>query len=379
MSRVIVLGGGFGGLAAASALRGRLPAEDEVVLVDRTDWFAVGFRKTWALLDPGAWEEGIRSLTPLALRGIQFVQGEVEAIHPVAKTADVGGARLRSDGLIVALGAEQVPGAVPGFSEHGHNPYAVGDLAQTSKALREFEGGRLLVGVMGEPHPCPPAPYEIAYLLRDFYQERDIDVDLGVFTPKPSSLPIAGEAGCMIIEDRLEARGIEFLPNRRAMEVESGTVQFSSAREDFDLLLGIPPHRAPDVVVEAGLTGESGWIEPDAKTLRTEYEGVYAIGDLTNIQMANGKPLPMAGVFAEAQGVAAAEDIAALIQGRESEAAFEGEGGCFLEVGGGEAVQVQGRFLAEDGPQVEVTEPSADHLEAKHEFEQERLQRWFGS
>jgi sulfide:quinone oxidoreductase len=303
----------------------------------------------------------------------------VEAIDPVERTADVGGARLRSDALIIALGAEQDPGAVTGFQEYGHNAYSVGDLAETARALREFEGGRLLVGVMGEPHPCPPAPYEMAYLLRDFYQERDVEVDLGVFTPKPSSLPIAGEAGCMIIEDRLEARDIEFLPNRRALEVESGTIQFSTAREDFDLLLGIPQHRAPDVVVEAGLTGESGWIEPDPKTLQTEYEGVYAIGDLTSIKMANGKALPMAGVFAETQGVAAAEDIAAMIQGRESQAAFEGEGGCFLEVGQGKAVQVQGHLLAEAGPEVEVSEPTTAQLEAKHEFEQERLQRWFGS
>lgn len=378
MSRVVVLGGGFGGVAAAYKLRDQLDEADEVILVDRTDWFAVGFRKTWALFEPAKWEQGTRSLASLQTRGIHFVQGEIEAIDPADRAAVVDGERLEADALIVALGAEEDPEAVPGFAEYGHNPYSVADLARTSQALREFDGGRLLVGVIGEPHPCPPAPYEMAYLLREFYDERETEVDVAVFTPKPSSLPVAGEAGCMIVENRLEENGIRFLPNRRALEVERGTVQFSTAREGFDLLLGIPPHRPPEVVVQAGLTGDSGWVEPDPATLATDYDGVYAIGDLTYIEMDNGKPLPKAGVFAEAQGETAAEHIAARLQGRGSGSEFEGRGGCFLEMGHGEAVLVEGHFLAEGGPQVEVSQPSPDRFDDKLSFERERLQRWFG-
>lgn len=374
----MVLGGGFGGVAAAYKLRDQLDEADEVILVDRTDWFAVGFRKTWALFEPAKWEQGTRSLASLQTRGIHFVQGEIEAIDPADRAAVVDGERLEADALIVALGAEEDPEAVPGFAEYGHNPYSVADLARTSQALREFDGGRLLVGVIGEPHPCPPAPYEMAYLLREFYDERETEVDVAVFTPKPSSLPVAGEAGCMIVENRLEENGIRFLPNRRALEVERGTVQFSTAREGFDLLLGIPPHRPPEVVVQAGLTGDSGWVEPDPATLATDYDGVYAIGDLTYIEMDNGKPLPKAGVFAEAQGETAAEHIAARLQGRGSGSEFEGRGGCFLEMGHGEAVLVEGHFLAEGGPQVEVSQPSPDRFDDKLSFERERLQRWFG-
>ncbi len=378
MARVVVLGGGFGGVAAANELRSKLGEGDEVVLVDRTDWFAVGFRKTWALFDPGQWESGTRSLASLQSRGIHFVQGEIEAIEAENRAAVVDGERLEADALVVALGAVEDPDAVPGFEEHGHNPYSVGDLADTSQALQAFKGGRLLVGVIGEPHPCPPAPYEMAYLLREFYDEREVAVDLGVFTPKPSSLPVAGEAGCMIVEDRLEARRIEFLPNRRALEVKADTVQFTTASEGYDLLLGIPPHRVPEVVIEAGLTGDSGWVEPDPETMATHYEGVYAIGDLAYIEMANGKRLPMAGVFAEAEGQTAAEQIAAHLQGRDPTVEFEGRGGCFLEMGQGEAVLVEGHFKAEPGPQVEVSDPSPQKLEAKRSFESDRLQRWFG-
>ena len=49
-----------------------------------------------------------------------------------------------------------------------------------------------------------------------------------------------------------------------------------------------------------------------------------------------------------------------------------------LEVGGGQAMMVQGHFLAEPQPEISLTDPSPVYLEQKRSFETERLQRWFG-
>jgi sulfide:quinone oxidoreductase len=94
--------------------------------------------------------------------------------------------------------------------------------------------------------------------------------------------------------------------------------------------------------------------------------------------MANGMPLPKAGVFAEAMGQVVADRIAAAFAGQESRAEFKGEGGCYLEVGGGQAMMVQGRFLTEPAPEVELTEASPHYLDEKRTFETQRLQAWFG-
>ena len=117
--------------------------------------------------------------------------------------------------------------------------------------------------------------------------------------------------------------------------MEDGEIVFESGRLPYDLLLGVPPHRCPSVVVESGLAKDGGWVSVDSRTLETQFPGVYAIGDDVAVLMANGKPLPKAGVFAEAEGRVAARHIAAALKGRESAATFEGKGGCFLEVGPG--------------------------------------------
>jgi sulfide:quinone oxidoreductase len=191
-------------------------------------------------------------------------------------------------------------------------------------------------------------------------------------------MPLLGQAGCDIIESRLADNGISFLPNRKATAVEPGAVVFTNERRPFDLLLGVPPHRPPAVVRESGLVGDSGWVTVNSRTLETSFPGVYAIGDVVQIAMANGKPLPKAGVFAEAMGETVADRIAATLTGQEAEATFKGEGGCYLEVGSGQAMMVKGHFLAVPEPEVALTEASTQYLEEKSAFETQRLQTWFG-
>jgi sulfide:quinone oxidoreductase len=191
-------------------------------------------------------------------------------------------------------------------------------------------------------------------------------------------MPLLGQVGCDIIESRLAENGITFLPNRKATSVEAGEVIFANERQRFDLLFGIPPQRPPAVVRESGLVGDSGWVSVNSRTLETQFPGVYAIGDVVQIAMANGKPLPKAGVFAETMGETVAERIAAAFAGQEPEAEFKGEGGCYLEVGTGQAMMVKGHFMAVPEPEVALTEASAQNLDEKRSFETQRLRTWFG-
>jgi sulfide:quinone oxidoreductase len=130
-------------------------------------------------------------------------------------------------------------------------------------------------------------------------------------------------------------------------------------------------------VRESGLVGDSGWVSVNPRTLETQFSGVYAIGDVVQVAMANGKPLPKAGVFAEAMGETVAERIAATFKGQEPDATFKGEGGCYLEVGGGQAMMVKGQFLTEPEPEIMLTDASAQYLQEKQSFETQRLQSWF--
>jgi sulfide:quinone oxidoreductase len=219
----------------------------------------------------------------------------------------------------------------------------------------------------------------MALLIRETLQARGSKAEIEVFTPQPVSMPLLGQTGCDIIEGRLADNGITFLPNRKASAVEAGEVVFPNERRKFDLLFGVPPHRPPAVVRESGLVGDSGWVSVNSRTLETVFPGVYAIGDVVQIAMGNGKPLPKAGVFAEAMGETVADRIAATFAGQEPEAAFQGEGGCYLEVGNGQAMMVRGHFMAVPEPEIALMEASAQRLEEKRTFEAQRLQTWFGT
>jgi sulfide:quinone oxidoreductase len=376
--RVLILGGGFGGIAAAVALRGQLDPADEIVVVERRSTFVMGLRKNWAVLDPNALAEGERPLALLAERGIRVVTGTLGAIRPGELVAEVDGDRWNADALVVALGAERDPDRVPGFGEHAIDVYDLTQADRARAAVEAFTGGRLVIGIFGAPYPCPPAPFELAMLINERLRSRGIDGAIEVFSPLPLSLPILGQAGCGSFESRLEGAGIAFLREHAATAVDDGAVVFGDARRPFDLLLGVPPHRVPQVVAESGLTAGGPWVKVDPRTLETSHPGVYAIGDVTALPLASGQMLPKAGAFAQAQGEVVAARIASIFDGGQPTATFAGDGACFLETGGGMAAMVTGGFLA-DPPSVQLTEPSPEHFAAKRAFERERLAAWFGT
>ena len=378
MKRVLILGGGFGGIATARSLKQKLFPEDEVILVDKRDHFMVGFRKSWALVGESSLEEGKRPLDSLTSIGVRVMRDPVTRIDPNARVATMGDQRVNADALVVALGVELIPNAVPGFQEHAFNVYDPQDIPRGAQALDEFQGGKLLIGIFGAPYKCPPAPFEMALLINDKLKAKGVKATIEVFSPQPMSLPILGQEGCDMIEGRLADHGITFYPNYKATAIEAGEVVFANKRLPFDLLLGVPPHKPPAVVRERGLVGDSGWVEVNKHTLETSFEGVYAIGDVVQIMLANSKPLPKAGLFAETMGETVAERIASGFLGEEATATFKGEGGCYLEVGGGKAMMVRGNFLAEPEPEVTLTEATTEFLNEKRSFETQRLLEWFG-
>src|SRR5688572_24439251 len=185
MNRVLILGGGFGGIATAVALRKRLAPDDEVVLVERRPSFVMGLRKNWALTGASSLEVGRRPLSLLEDQGITVVQGSITEIAPAERAAGVDGARLVGDAMVVALGAARNPAAIPGFAEHAIDHYEPDSAETGAGAIEAFRGGRLVIGIFGAPYPCPPAPYELALLLADRFEAQNIPGGIFVFTPQP--------------------------------------------------------------------------------------------------------------------------------------------------------------------------------------------------
>jgi sulfide:quinone oxidoreductase len=381
MASTLVLGGGFGGIAAATELERLLGDEHDVVLVDRAERFSMGLRKLWELVGHATIAEGSRSRDLLAAHGIRVVRDEIESIDPSTRSAVVGGETLRADNLIVALGAVPRPDLVPGLAEHGHNVWATTGVPAAARALADFDGGRILVLVAGAPYPCPPAPFECAFHLDDHLRARGLRdrTGLAIATIQPILMPNAGPEGSAWMAEKLDARGIGHRAGVKLQHVEAGRVVAEDDELPFDLLIAVPPHRVPDVVSASELTGEHGWIPVDRATLRTSHANVYAVGDVTLIPLANKLPLPKAGVTAELEGIRVARAIAAELQGGTEPEPFTGIATCYVEMGPEAAARIDAEFFAEPAPRLDIAEPSAALGAEKRAFETERLQRWFGA
>ena len=374
MARVVIAGAGFGGLATATALRRALPlGELEIVLVDRRADFVMGLRKTWAVLGMDTIEAGRRELADIA--GASVEMGEITRVDPRAHGVDIDGLTVAGDALVIAMGARQVPDAVPGLAEFGINVWDRAEAERARRTIDRLKRGRLVIGIFGLPYSCPPAPFELALLARDRLGPA---VEVSIFSPASIALPVVGATESAKVERLLDERGIQFVAGRQATSVSAGQVKFADdSVEAFDVLLAVPPHRCPELLIDAGLAEPGGWLKPDPRTLETAYPGVYAVGDCTVITLAHGLALPKAGIFAEQQGEVVAARIVDRLNGREPAAVFGGEGYCYVETGGGEAARASGSFLA-DPVAVTISEPSAAALDEKREFERSRLSNWFG-
>ena len=379
---ILILGGGIGGHVAANRLRRLLGQEHRIVLVDRERTFTFSPSLLWMIVGAREPAQFSRDLDRLTRKGIEVVQAEVTAIDPAARRVSTSAGEFTGDYLIIALGAGLAHDAVSGWKPAALNFYCLKGAELTRSALASFQGGRLALVVAATPYKCPAAPYEAAMLIADDFVRRGMHekVDLHVYTPESLPMPVAGPVLGNAVREMLEERGVGFHPNLKLERVdgEARTLVFASGeRAEFDLLLGVPPHRAPSVVREAGLLSEAGWIPVDARTLKTRYDGVYAIGDITTIMLPVGKPLPKAGVFAHHEAETVARNIAAEIQGRRPESTFDGRGYCFLELGAGRAGFAGGDFYATPEPRVTMRWPGYHWHWGKVLFERWWLRRWF--
>ncbi len=379
---VLILGGGIGGLVAANRLRKLLPKEHRVVMVEREASFVFAPSLLWLMTGGRTAEDISRPVRRLVKEGVEVVRGEIQRIDPARREAVVDGRTLAGDHLVIALGAEFVPETIPGLPEAGHNFCVLRGAQALRETWRGFTGGRLVLLTAAPAYKCPAAPYEAAMLLEHNCRKRGIreKTQIDLYAAEPGPMGVAGPEVSKSVRQMVESKGIAYHPEHQVSRADpvARTLEFANgAQAGYDLLVYVPPHRAPKVVRDSGLCGESGFIPVDRATLETKSPGVYALGDVVSIPLKLGKPLPKAGVFAHNEAEVVAKNIARAITGTGQPAAFDGAGECFIETGDGKAGFGKGNFYAEPLPEVKMHPPGVRWHLAKILFEKGWLHRWF--
>jgi sulfide:quinone oxidoreductase len=373
-TRIVVLGAGFGGLELVTTLSEALGEEVEVTLIDKSDTFVFGYSKLDVMFGRSTLEAVRLLYAEIAAPGVRFLRQRITAIDPETRTVTTEEGVHEADVLVVALGADYDFDVTPGLAEGGNEFYSVAGAARLGELLPTFTEGRAVIGVCGAPFKCPPAPSEAALLLHDYLSARgvrgacEISFVLPLGTPVPPS-PDTSRA----LEAAFAERDITFVPGRRVSSLDPArrvAVLDDGSEMPYDLFLGVPKHRAPDVVIDSGMT-EDGYVPVSSGTLETRFPGVYAVGDVTTAGV------PKAGVFAEGAARVVAASLIAGIRGGEQPGAYDGRGICYIEFGAGRVGRVEVDFLSGEKPTGTFGEPSDMLAADKKQFGSSRRARWF--
>jgi sulfide:quinone oxidoreductase len=375
MERVLILGAGFGGLELATRLSEEIPDAVSVTLIDQNDSFVFGYSKLDVMFGRQAPEAARLYYRDIVKPSVEFRQESVQSIDPVARRVVTDRNTYETDVLVVALGADVVPELTPGLVEGGNEFYSVAGAERLREVLPTFDSGDVLISVLGPFFKCPAAPYECALMLHDFLVERGVRdaTTIKVITPMAVPIPISAEASAGILGG-LEARGIEFWGEMKVKSLDPAThlATLRDGREiNYDLFLGVPIHRAPEVVTESALAVD-GWIPVDHTTFATSFPNVYAVGDVTSA------PVPRVGVIAEGEAGTVADVLVHRLAGGDDPPPYPGIATCYIEFGGAEVAKFDVNFLGGPSPFGVFNEPSLALAASKAEFGAARRRRWFG-
>jgi sulfide:quinone oxidoreductase len=374
-SDVLVLGAGFGGLELATILSAELGDDAGVTLIDSNDAFVFGYAKLDVMFGRTPPDAVRLRYADFAKPGVRFLTERVTAIDPDARRVTTDAGVHEADALVVALGADYDFAATPGLRGGVDEFYSVAGAEHLRGVIPSFSSGRAVIGVCGAPFKCPPAPSEAALLLHDHLVERGVRdaCQIRLVMPFGRPIPPSPDTSEALLEAFAE-RGIEFVPGKRiaSLDHERGVaVCDDGSEEPFDLFLGVPRHRAPDVVQASGMAVD-GYIPVDGRTLTTAYPGVYAVGDVATVGV------PKAGVFSERQARVVAASLLEQRRGGDPPEPYDGKGSCYIEFGDGRVGRVDIDFFSGPSPFGSLREPTAELVAEKEEFGASRRARWFG-
>jgi sulfide:quinone oxidoreductase len=373
---VLILGAGFAGLELAARLSDSLADKVHVTLIDQNDSFVFGFSKLDIMFGRRATADARLHYRDISKEGVEFRQERVTSIDPGKRRVTTDGSSYDADVLVVALGADYDTAATPGFVEGGFDYYSVDGAERMRDVIPAFDSGTIIIAILGHPYKCPPAPFEAALLLHDHLTERGVRgaVEIRVVGPMAAPVPITKEVSQGILR-ALHERAVEYMARQLVVSLDNRSKEArleSGGSLRYDLFIGIPVHRVPEVVERSGLA-DGGWVPVDHANLMTRFPNVYALGDVA------GTPVAKAGVFAEAAARAVADDIAARLRGAELERPYDGAGNCYIEFGNGMVGKVEANFLGGPKPTARLVGPSRELAAEKDAFASIRRERWFSS
>jgi len=312
MKRILILGAGTAGTMMANHLRRRLSENDWTIqIVDEREehYYQPGF----LFMPFGIYDEKdvVRPQQKFIRKGVQRVQGKIEQIAPD-----------QTEGM---LGADWQKKAFDFYSFEGARRLA--------SAMKDWQGGRLVVHVSEMPIKCPVAPLEFAFLADAWLSKNGLrdKTELVFVTPLSGAFtkPVASKILSYLLDDKRIQVVNDFAIGSLDSQ-EHKIVSWDEREVPYDMLVTVPTNMGAEAIDRSGLGDEFNYIPTDRATLKAKgHENIFALGDATDV------PTSKAGSVAHFQAEILTENIMSYIAGNELSARFDGHANCFIESGYG--------------------------------------------
>ncbi len=349
MKRIVVLGGGIGGTTVANRIQRLLAPEVEtgqveISVVDKEGIHAYQPGYLMVVFDKMRPEETRQDEARLLHRNIRLVKSEVVKIDAAGKKLHLaGGKEMPYDILVVATGSTLHPELSPGFTEGAHSFYDLANAVKLRDDLRQFNGGKIVVTVAGMPYKCPVAPLEVTFMLDDYLRSRGLRDKSEIHYTYPIPRVFGIETVAPVMQKIMTERGIQTHTPFNVQKVDAAgkkLVGVEGEALDFDLLVGIPPHRGADLIGASGLGDKGNWVPTDKYTLRAEGQNdIYVLGDATNIAISK------AGSTADYEAETVAQSVASQARGIAPSTRYEGRVYCWIMTGLSQATYIKFDYL----------------------------------
>ena len=340
MARVLILGGGFGGVVAAERLAHELSVGHELTLVSESSQFVF-----YPALVRLAFGRCPTEDVTFDLRGamldqrIRFLETRVAHVDPGAKRVVLTGGditgEIEYDFMVYALGRRLATERVRGFFEHAHHRLSIEAAQKFGAAVESFRGGAAVVG------SCPGARlevpvYEAAFALARHAAEQKLPAQVVVVSPDGPAR--GGERADVFraVHPAIVAHGIEVVSDFPVAEVSARQVRTRDGRAlDYGLLMLVPPFEGASALSGTGLVDDDGFVKVDRRMRVPHAQDFYAAGDAVAL------PGPKMAHMAVRQAEVAAENVIAEIAGRPATAEYEHEMSLVVDEGGGGSVHLR--------------------------------------
>ena len=339
--RIIIIGGGFGGITAMHALKKQLGHEVEVILIDyRTNTLNKPRLPDVAIKGESVEHARFLMKKAVAFDGYNLIQETVTKIDPKHQKIFLKEGGIESyDYLILAPGVEKHYSGIEGFAEYGFSVCDDIQAPRLYRRLQTFKGGPVFIGSMPYKSgtrvdapkliaPCEGPVGEVMFMLKEFLDQKGLgnSSPITAFSPAKIFFEDVGEDVRNDVGAIMKKEGIGLMTEKIVSKIDDKRIYFEDGTSELCALPIILPQYKPYAFLEeSGLCDDAGFIPTDKQMRHLDFSTIFAAGDATALSV------PKLGHIAIIQADIAVKTIAADLGKKVEIPTFEPAILCIME------------------------------------------------